>query len=55
MGVCDPHLAQLLDEDEVPLLELGRLPPLGAPREGDGASGPVGHHVALHQQLVVCR
>lgn len=48
------HFAQLLEKDEVPLLKLGRLLALRGPREAK-ASCPVGHHVALHQQLVVCR
>lgn len=47
------HFAQLLEKDEVPLLKLGGLLALGGPREA-GASSPVGHHIALHQQLVVC-
>ncbi|TNN65067.1 hypothetical protein EYF80_024676 [Liparis tanakae] len=45
--------AHLLEEDEVALLKLGGLLALGGPGEA-GAPRPVGHHVALHQQLVVC-
>lgn len=47
------HFAQQLEKDEVPLLKLGGLLALRGPREPD-ASCPVRHHVALHQQLVVC-
>ncbi|KAG7223916.1 hypothetical protein INR49_015172 [Caranx melampygus] len=45
------HFAQLLEKDEVPLFKLGRLLVLRGPWEPE-ASCPVGHHVALHQQLI---
>lgn len=51
--LCATHFAEQLEEDEVPLLKLGRLLALGGPRETE-APRPAGHHVALHQQLVVC-
>lgn len=47
------HFAKLLEKDEVPLLKLSGLLALGGPREAV-ASRPVGHHVTLHQQLIVC-
>lgn len=47
------HFAQQLEKDEVPLLKLGGLPVLRGPREA-GAFCPAGHHIALHQQLIVC-
>lgn len=53
MCVCVSHFAQLLEKDEVPLLKLGGLLALRGPREA-GGSCPVGHHIALHQQLIVC-
>lgn len=47
------HFAQLLEKNEVPLLELWRILVLRGPREAK-ASCSVGHHVTLHQQLIVC-
>lgn len=47
------HFAQQFEKDEVSLLKLSGLLALGDPREAE-ASCPAGHHVALHQQLVVC-
>ena len=51
---AEPHLAQLLEEDEVALHELGGLLAVQGQREAE-APGPAGQHVALHQQLVVWR
>ena len=53
VSVWMSHFSQLLEKDEVSLLELGRFLALKGPREA-GASGPVGDHVALYQQFVVC-
>lgn len=51
--LCAPHFAQLFEKDEVPLLKLRRLLALRGPWEAE-ASCLVGHHVTLHQQLIVC-
>jgi hypothetical protein len=47
------NLAQLLEEDEMSLFKLSRVLVLKGPWEPK-PSGPVGHHVTLHQQLIVC-
>lgn len=48
------HFAQLLEKDEVPFFKLSRLLALKSPWEAK-ASCPVGDHVTLHQQLIVCK
>lgn len=49
----ESYFAQLLEEDQVPLLKLSGLSARRRPQEVEILC-PAGHHVALCQQLVIC-